>query len=59
MKRKFMILLFIIYGAAAAYDYYLCGTTAMAWGVLAVVAFGFWMEAVIEDILKRLKNDIK
>jgi hypothetical protein len=31
----------------------------MAWGVLAVVAFGFWMEAVIEDILKRLKNDTK
>jgi hypothetical protein len=28
----------------------------MAWGVLAVVAFGFWMEAVIEDILKRMKQ---
>lgn len=45
--------LFILFGAAAAYDYYNCGTTAAAWGVLAITAFGFWMESTIKEHLKK------
>ncbi len=52
MKRLHTTL-FLVFGAAAAYDYYNCGTTAAAWGVLAIMAFGFWMETTIKEALKK------
>lgn len=54
MKRVHT-LLFVAFGAAAAYDYYHCGTTAAAWGVLAITAFGFWMESTIKEQLNKKK----
>lgn len=55
MKRVHTAL-FIVFGAAAAYDYYHCGTTAAAWGVLAIMSFGFWMENTIKESLKEKRN---
>ena len=50
--KRFSTVMFMLFGAAAAYDYYHCGTTAAACGVLAIVAFGFWMEYTIKEHLK-------
>lgn len=51
--KRVHTILFAFFGTAAAYDYYNCGTTAAAWGVLAIMAFGGWMESTIKESLKK------